>query len=82
VLSGYRFAWLGVMPYVQIDYFHNDDPVVTQSLYTHFGLNVRPEPNLVVKLEYAVASLLRTRPVLIGDQPTVQAILAQVAWAF
>jgi hypothetical protein len=82
VLAGYRFDWLGVMPFVHIDYYNDTDYVNTHSLFTNLGLNVRPEPSLVIKLQYSMASLLQSRPLLIGGEPQVHAFLAQLAWAF
>lgn len=82
VLAGYRFRWLGIMPFVHLDYYNDTDFIVSNSLFTHIGLNIRPEPYLVVKFQYSMANLIAARPLLIGTDPRIQGLLMQVAWAF
>jgi hypothetical protein len=81
-LVGYRFDWLGIMPYFLWQRFDGVEPRSLTSLHTDeimVGLNVRPLDAWVFKLEYRYAwfpegFLFETR--------RLRFLQAQVAWAF
>jgi hypothetical protein len=77
VLLGYRFAWLGVMPFATVEYEHQTIyGLAANNTWSQIGLNIRPISEVVVKVEY-VHSLDSTP--LVGD---VRLIIGQVAWVF
>lgn len=81
-LAGYRFQWLGVMPYVVATTFDIRDPRTLSEVASrsaNFGVNLRPVDAFVVKLEYVYAGWAKKN--FISDDP-IQQIYAQVAWAF
>jgi hypothetical protein len=89
LLAGYRFDWLGLMPYLIAEYFslvnsfeitRPADRIVTN--YFGLGLNSRPSTNITLKLEgnYAFFTL-DNREGSVFEDP-LMAIQAQVAWAF
>lgn len=81
VLSGYRFEWLGIMPYGFFSNFRIRDPRTLSQVKTNAisaGLNIRPIDAFVVKLEYALG--LIGKNFLSTDD--VHQFQAQVAWAF
>ena len=58
LLAGYRFPWFGVMPYaLGGGYDFGSQPFVAPAIYGNVGLNIRPEPNVVIKLEAGLAKL-------------------------
>jgi hypothetical protein len=78
-LAGYRFSWLGVMPFVVLE--HIDGAVVglrVNNVTYQAGLNVRPVDVAVVKLVYYHVDFLDGS---YEDIP-LKMIQAQVAWAF
>jgi hypothetical protein len=86
VLGGYRFRWLGTMPFVMLEYVDAQRAVgeaaggrgdVARTVNTHAGLNVRPVDVLVVKVVYTNVTALEG---LLGD--SFRVIQAQLAWAF
>ena len=77
-LAGYRFAFLGVMPYAGAGYYKEGSPSWIPKLWDFWlGLNVRPTPRVVLKLQY-------THVHFYLDQPTHDAkmMMAQTAWSF
>jgi hypothetical protein len=79
-LAGYRFKWLGTMPFVVLEH-------IDGTLYSNFyfrnityqgGLNVRPVDMLAVKLVYYHVKFLEG---VYKDDP-LHMLQAQVAWAF
>lgn len=79
VLCGYRFAWLGVMPYVVFERAKGDLRLSVIDLYSvNPGLNVRPVENLTLKAEFNHVMMLGG---LLEGQALRQLQL-QVAWAF
>jgi hypothetical protein len=81
VLTGYRFDWLGIMPYGFFSNFRIRDPRTLSQVKTNSisaGLNIRPIDAFVVKLEYALG--LIGKNFLSTDD--VHQFQAQVAWAF
>ena len=83
-LVGYRLPWLGIMPYVLIDYFRHAPgagpagafEIGSSATGYNFGLNVRPIPSVVLKLQVA---LVRAPEVTYSDTTLV---VGQAAWAF
>jgi hypothetical protein len=80
-LIGYRFNWLGIMPYVMHSYLSLTDDVGhgTKVSYITAGLNARPVESVVVKLEYDEAFFLER---LAGKRDPLIGLQAQLAWAF
>ena len=81
-LVGYRFEWLGIMPYASVSKFQIRDPRAYAEVASRAyqgGLNIRPVDVFVVKLEYVYADWAKEN--FISNDP-IQNIYAQVAWAF
>ncbi len=84
-LTGYRFDWYGVMPYVIGEY----SPVPNASipelprkvLLLGGGVNIRPIAQVVVKLGYDQALFPDAREASF-EQHTIRRLQGQVAWAF
>jgi hypothetical protein len=52
-LAGYRFDFLGLMPFAGIDDYHEGSPSWIPRVWAYFfGLNVRATPRVVLKLQY------------------------------
>jgi hypothetical protein len=80
ILGGYRFDWLGVMPYFMFEYMGGHDPTfqsIQRSPAFFAGINMRPLDAVAIKFEYAFVHF---------DQPfppdDLQFFNAQLAWAF
>ncbi|HWZ87291.1 MAG TPA: hypothetical protein VNW92_00535 [Polyangiaceae bacterium] len=81
VLAGYRLPWLGVMPFVTVEgYNFASQPYVGPANSESVGLNVRPEPTVVFKLQYQVSQVgvNSTEPL----RGTLKRVLTQLAVAF
>lgn len=77
VLVGYRFDWLGVMPFVTMEYQKQIIyGLADENTWAQMGLNIRAIDELVIKAEYLHS--LHSSP-LVGD---VRLVMTQVAWAF
>lgn len=77
-LGGYRFAFLGAMPYAGVGYYKEGSPAWVPKLWDYWlGLNLRPTPRVVLKLQY-------THVRFYSDPPTADAniLTAQTAWSF
>jgi hypothetical protein len=82
VLVGYRFDWLGIMPYCVVSDMDFVDPIALHSVFAvgvTGGLNIRPVDSVVLKLEYMHAWWPDGS--LITSDPT-QVLNTQLAWAF
>lgn len=80
-LSGYRFDWLGVMPYVMVSELQVRDPrtlSTVKEIGVTGGLNIRPVDAFVFKIEYGGAKFLKS----FISKETLHQIQTQVAWAF
>jgi hypothetical protein len=81
VLLGYRTPRLGVMPFSTLQYL---DPTNTDLLSSvwggSFGVNIRPDPRVVLKGEY-IGGLFNGVG-SIGWRDPIRLFQAQVAWAF
>lgn len=83
-LAGYRFdRWWQVMPFAVLELDRprsgpqlGDDPTILQA---RAGLNFRPNPAVVLKLEYAQGDIYAGPPL---GHVHLRAILTQAAWAF
>jgi hypothetical protein len=73
-LGGYRFAWLGVMPYVL--YQHTVQPDQFKGDGYSVGLNVRPIDALAIKVQYDWFRFPA------GPSSDIRSVNLQVAWAF
>jgi len=81
-LIGFRTSFFGAMPYVFGEtYDFEGDPFLSNAAGTAFGLNVRPQANVVFKAQYFFA--------LLGDESdqrlfrgSLRRLDLQVAWAF
>jgi hypothetical protein len=89
VLTGYRFDWLGVMPYATAEYFsplNTFEPTrpATQDVFGDFGLgiNSRPATNITLKLEGNLGVFDVENSKGSAFEHPLLAIQAQVAWAF
>lgn len=82
VLGGYRFSWLGIMPYGILSTLEYVEPTQQSQVNTvgvQVGLNIRPLDAVVLKLEYARLFWPDGHLVSDGD---IQQLGAQLAWAF
>ena len=81
-LAGYRLPWFGVMPFATFEgYNFASQPFTPPANAESIGLNVRPEPTVVIKLQYHVSQLGSES----SPQPyrgTLKRILTQLAVAF
>jgi hypothetical protein len=81
VLAGYRLPWFGIMPFATFeDYNFASQPFVPAATAESVGLNIRPEPTVVVKLQYHVSQVGPN-----SDEPlrgVLKRILTQLAVAF
>jgi hypothetical protein len=79
-LAGYRFSWLGTMPFIVIEHIdgtlYNFLPV--RNVTIQGGLNVRPVDVLALKLVYYHVKFLEGA---YKDNP-LRMLQAQAAWAF
>jgi hypothetical protein len=81
-LMGYRFDWLGVMPFVLLETIDSTDAATAIRLRTRaftLGLNVRPTDSLVIKLQYTEARFPDDN--VLGSAP-LRILQCQLAWAF
>jgi hypothetical protein len=88
-LVGYRFDWLGLMPFVMGEYFEitndfepgrppDDDAVIHLML----GLNARPTANVTLKVQGQVAISANELPSGSALEHPLGGIESQAAWAF
>lgn len=89
VLGGYRFEWLGLMPYVTADFFSylNAFEVTrpaTRDYVTDYavGLNSRPTTNVTLKLEGKLGIFFIDNAEGSVFEDPLGALEAQIAWAF
>lgn len=76
-LVGYRFRWLGVMPFFMSERVKGELLLLPVTLYTlQAGLNVRPTESLVLKATYEHVRFSHD-----AFDP-VNTVMTQVAWAF
>jgi hypothetical protein len=88
-IVGYRFKWLGLMPYVTGEYFSLNNTFEptrppTVDVYTDyaFGLNSRPTNDVTLKLEGTVGVFFVDHAEGSAFQYPVPAVQAQAAWVF
>ena len=82
ILGGYRTPWLGAMPYTSLlGYNFASQPFNAPALGWNVGLNVRPEPNVVIKVEGDFARLGSESSTQIY-RGTLREFLSQLAVAF
>ncbi len=79
-MTGYRFEWLGVMPWVGWEYYDSGSAFRGKSAAFWGGLNFRPTPRVVLKAQY-------TYSYFPGDDPVFADIHFnnldfQAAWSF
>jgi hypothetical protein len=82
LLVGYRFEWLGIMPYFVLQQLGGADSTLLAGEKTTvalIGLNVRPIESLVLKVEYTHVFLASEQPFPGFD---LQFLAFQLAWAF
>jgi hypothetical protein len=89
LLGGYRFDWLGLMPYAVFDYFSYLNVLEltrppTRDVITDFalGLNSRPTTNITLKLEGKIGVFFVDNAEASAFEDPLLAVEAQVAWAF
>jgi len=81
-LLGYRTHFLQTMPYVVVQYVYApNDPVMPPVLGGQFGLNIRPTPAVVLKLELSLTHFNGPGNTGLGNYP-LRFLATQVAWAF
>jgi hypothetical protein len=81
VLVGYRTPWFGVMPYVLAERMHFSTGNIPNAAAVYAGLNLRPDPALVLKVEYFHAWFPDATRLSFGQDP-INGLTLQVAWAF
>ena len=86
---GYRFDWMGLMPFATAEYFsivneYELNRAATQDTITVFGagLNSRPTANVTLKLEGNIGIFYVDEPKGSAFEFPVAGIQAQIAWAF
>ena len=82
VLAGYRFEWLGIMPFVvlhHIDYLESRFSIRPNAYVLEAGLNIRPIESVVLKVQFHGAYYPEG---FVVSSDTLQSIFVQLAWAF
>jgi hypothetical protein len=80
-LTGYRFEFLGLMPFTGGEYYHiGGASAVPTAVAMFFGLNARPTARVVLKLQHTYAWLPGENA--LPDDAGFNAIDSQVAWSF
>jgi len=81
-LIGYRTHILQTMPYAIVQYVYApNDPVMPPVLGGQLGLNIRPTPAVVLKLELSLTHFSGPGSTGLGNFP-LRFLATQVAWAF
>ncbi len=81
VLIGYRTPFWGIMPFTTLQYLDLTNTDALPPLWGgSWGVNVRPDPRVVLKLEYLTGRLEGAGS--IGYRDPIRLLQAQVAWAF
>lgn len=81
-LVGYRTQILQTMPYVIVQYMYAPNtPVAPPALGAQLGLNIRPTPAVVLKLELTLTHFTGPGSIGLGNSP-LRLLATQVAWAF
>ncbi len=82
VIAGYRFPFVGAMPWAGVDYFsfgsHDVYPTVAALI---IGLNVRPTARVTLKAQYTHVSF-PSKPTLGGPPKPLNLLDFQGAWSF
>jgi hypothetical protein len=77
-LAGYRFSFLGIMPYGGVEYYKEPPSgFVPNAADFWLGLNLRPTPRVVLKLQYTQAHFYPGYP-----GADLKIVAAQTAWSF
>jgi hypothetical protein len=77
-LAGYRFTFLGAMPYAGGGYYKEGSPSWIPKLWDLWlGLNLRPTPRVVLKVQYTNVHFY-----LDPATPDARMLMAQTAWSF
>jgi len=80
--GGYRFDFLGIMPYYGGEYIDQGPTSFAPTVIAHWiGLNVRPTPHVVFKVQGTRASFIDEFPGLTKPEP-LKLLTAQIAWSF
>jgi opacity protein-like surface antigen len=89
LLAGYRFDWLGIMPYATAEFtsllnYWETFRSPTRDVMTVYalGINSRPTTNVTLKLEGNLGLFHSEHPQGSGFEHPARAVQAQVAWAF
>ena len=79
-LLGYRFSWLGVMPFTVVEHIDSQDRLGgINNLTLQGGLNIRPVESLALKLVYYHVQFFEGA---VSDDDPLRLVQAQAAWAF
>lgn len=79
-LVGYRFEWLGIMPFIVVEHIDGDfDTSKLTNITFQGGFNVRPVEPLTLKLGYYFVKFFKRS--LFGSGP-LNMVQAQAAWTF
>ncbi len=81
VIGGYRFRWLGIMPFTQLQYVYLDTVDLPATAAFTAGLNMRPHESVTFKLHFAQAIFPGANDLGPG-RDSLRAFATQVAWAF
>lgn len=81
-LLGYRTPWLGIMPYTIAHHMNfAESGALPPTFGATMGVNVRPTPAVVFKLDYSSALFTGPGSLGVGNE-ALQYVKTQVAWAF
>jgi hypothetical protein len=81
-LTGYRFGFLGTMPFAGAEYYDTGRPMFAGKSAAFFGgLNVRPTARVVLKAQYTY-SWFPDSPVVLPKNSHYNTIDLQAAWSF
>jgi hypothetical protein len=81
-LTGYRFAFGGIMPFAGIEYYDTGrTDAFAQAAAAWGGINARPTPRVVLKAQYSYGWFPEDSP-LLPENSHYNAVDFQAAWSF
>jgi hypothetical protein len=83
VIGGYRFPWLGVMPFFGGEYYSQNDANAAPGAAAFWGgINMRPTDRVVLKVQGVHSFYPTGNWVAIAKPKPMSSIITQVAWSF
>ena len=77
-LIGYRFPWIGIMPYLMVEWHKDPLRPLGDALGFYSGIQARIDPRIVLKVQQTYILLENRR----GQKDDLRFFETQIAWAF